>query len=182
MMHERRSASPQLETLESLTLLSGAAVLAPVLPTPAEITTTLGGTLRGVFLEHQQGTEVIYDYDVKAAGKLTPIGAATITGILEEFPGLADNDPTGSLDLITSKGTLALQMPQPTMSPEGVLIPTSPHELVAPYNISGGTGVYQDDTGTGVVDFTFTASHSVKGFQAGGVDIKFTTLSKTTTT
>jgi hypothetical protein len=141
---------------------------------------TLGGTTPGVFQEHHQGDLVTLDWDIKAAGKLTPIGAATITAVIQEFPGLADEGQRGSLDLITSKGTLTLQMTSPTLSSGVLLSPTSRNEFVAPYDISGGTGTYQDDVGTGVVEFTFTSSRTVDGVQAGGVDVTFTTMPKVT--
>jgi hypothetical protein len=187
-MRQRKSASPRLETLEPLTLLSGVAAMAPASTTQAEVaptTTTLGGTARGVFHEHQEGDLLIYDYDIKAAGKLTPIGAATITVALQEFPGAGDDGPEGSLDLITSKGTLTLDMSNSFASPyeSGSLpFPTSPRETAVTYKISGGTGAYQDDTGTGVVDFYFSRVRLVKGILNGGVDVKFTTIPKATTT
>jgi hypothetical protein len=184
-MRQRRSASPRLETLEPLTLLSGVAALATASPTDAEIaptTTSLGGTTRGVFQEHQEGDLVILDWDIKAAGKLTPIGGATITGFLQEYPGTGDDDPEGSLHLITSKGTLTIDMSDSFGSPdESLPLATSPREIAVTYDISGGTGAYQDVTGTGVVDFDFSTMRLVKGILNGGVDVKFTTMPKTTT-
>jgi hypothetical protein len=182
-MRKCRNACPQLETMESLTLLSGVAASALVLPTPAEIANTtatspLRGTLRGTFLVHQLGTEILYDYDLEAAGKLTPIGAATITGILHEFPGTNDEGWNGSMDLTTSRGTLTLQMPNPSMLPQWTA-PAGSHETNVTYYISDGTGAYQNDTGIGVAEFKFTGGNLVEGSGAGEVAIKFTALPKT---
>jgi hypothetical protein len=185
-MRKCRNASPQLETMESLTLLSGVAASALVLPTHAEIatkttTSPLKGTLRGTFHGHQLGSEMIYDYDIKASGKLTPIGAATVTASLQEFPGILENSSSGSLDLITGRGTLTLQMSDLLVLSDQTPLPTSPNEIAVTYEISDGTGAYQDDTGIGVVDFTLTGGRWVDGSQAGKVAIKFTTLPKTIT-
>jgi hypothetical protein len=180
-MRKCRNASPQLETMESLTLLSGVAASALVL-THAEIATTtipspLEGTLRGTFAAHD------LDPGFKAAGKLTPIGAATITGSLQENPGLLDNDPIGSMDLTTSRGTLTLQMSDSFVSRgESPPYSSSPNKMVVLYNISDGTGAYQNDAGIGVVDFTLMGGRWVDGSRAGEVAVKFATLPKTTTT
>jgi hypothetical protein len=187
MIRQRRGASPRLETLESLTLLSGVTALAAASPTQAEVTppatTTLGGTLRGGVREHQQGDLIIDDFDIKAAGKLTPIGAATITGVLKAYPGTGDSSPSGILDLITRKGTLTLDLSDSFVPrDESPPLATSPYEIGVTYDISGGTGAYQGDTGTGVVDFDLPAIRIVKGIQAGRADVKFTTMPKTTTT
>ena len=180
MVHRRRGASPRLETLEPVTLLSGVTTLAAAPSTPVEVApmalTTLGGTLKGGVREHQLGDWVVYDFDIKAVGKLTPIGAATSTGYLEEDAGPGDYAAICGLELITSDGTLTLRLDGPTAVLKEQPTSTAPREIRLAYNITGGSGAYRDDVGTGIAKITITSSRTVKGIQADGVEIKFTSF------
>jgi hypothetical protein len=200
MAHRRAGASPRLEAMESRTLLSHAAALAAAPPTHAEVAPAtamaLAGTLRGSFIQSRQGKSMISDNFTQESGKLTPIGAATITGSLQEEDG-----PSGTLLLDTSEGTLTLQIPDPSVSTKELPIPAR-HGIDVSYDVKFGTGAYLGDTGAGVVEFTFTSVHPYKGVKvagvetlnfaldsttvdegrAGRVDVKFAPLPKATTT
>ncbi len=176
-MRERRQARPQLESLESMTLLSGMAAMMPI---HAEVSTTTGtaltltGTEKGVFLAHT--TKTAKNYAIDTAGTLSPIGRAAITGSLQVARGISSGPPSGTLHLITAKGTLTLQIPQSVALPGGLPTATGTNEIVDTYVITKGTGAYKGDTGSGVVEFTFNPAGSFGAFQIGRVNITFTTL------
>jgi hypothetical protein len=179
-MRPRNHARPQLESMETLTLLSGIAATAFSLPNHVEVSTTtgtkltLGGTARGVFLTHQ--TSTARNYSIDAAGTLTPIGKTAIAGSLHVNLGISSGPPSGTLTLVTSKGTLTLQIPESVALPVGLPTPTAKDEIVDTYVITKGTGAYKGDTGSGVVEFTFD---SARAYQVGQVRITFTKLSTT---
>jgi hypothetical protein len=183
-MRERMKALPQLESLESMTLLSGAAAAARSphdhaevsIATPArEVTSTLSGTEHGVFRVYGNGSGKTYD--ITAAGKLTPIGRTTIAGNLVGLSGISSGPPAGTLNLTTTTRTLTLQIPKSVAIPVGLPTATSKNEIVDTYVITGGTGAYEGDTGSGVVEFTFRGANSSPARSRGGrVDITFTTL------
>lgn len=205
-MRDRRQARPRLETMESLTLLSGTAALMPNLSTPAEVAPTtnplavgeaLRGTARGTFRSQLRSAAEVYGTttppgtdpplpvrvdDFAASGRPTPIGAARITGELRVNTGVSSGPPNGTLQLTTKQGTLTLQTPHSIAEPAGFPAPTSRHEIVDTYTITGGTGAYDGLTGTGVVEFTFATGRSAHGIQTGRVGIKFTGLDPTPAT
>ncbi len=181
-MWNRKQVGLRVETIESLTLLSGAAasILAATVHVDVVNTTTapLVGTVQGTLRDHKvppaknsDGTTTggYTTHDIKASGKLTPIGAAKVTGSLTVDSGVSIDGPWGTLELTTSKGTLTLDVPYSVAIPTGLPKPTSQHQIVITYAISQGTGAYAGETGAGVVEFTFTA---------GRVNLKFPTLSK----
>jgi hypothetical protein len=167
--------------MEAMTLLSGVAAAAIVaLPTHAEVSSaaktrlTLGGKEHGGFVAHRTSTS--RDYTVAVAGTLTPIGKAAVTGTLDVALVPTSGPPSGTLHLVTSKGSLTLKIPESVAIPYGLPAPTSKGEVVDTYYIAGGTGAYKGDTGSGVVEFTFNAKASAGAYQAGQVTITFTTL------
>ena len=187
-IRDRRYGRPRLESLESMTLLSGVAAAAMSLPIHAEVATaatttgknlTLNGTDSGVFLSHTSSTHTAYA--IEAAGTLTPVGKAVITGTLDVATGISSGPPSGTLHLITRKGTLTLQVPRSVAIPAGLPTATSPNEIVDTYLITKGTGVYKHDTGSGAVEFTFTTSISAGAYHVGRVSVTFLTLPPTTT-
>jgi hypothetical protein len=182
-MRKSMKAQPQIESLESLALLSGMAAV--MHPSHAEVATgttlTLGGSERGVFLAERSSTATTYT--IFAAGRLTPIGATTIRGNLHVLSGISSGPPDGTLHLSTRRGSLTLQIPETVVLPAGLPTATGPHEIVDTYLITGGTGAYQGDTGSGVVEFRFSgANASAMGSRVGRVQITFTTLLPPTTT
>jgi hypothetical protein len=156
LMRERMKARPQLESLESMTLLSGAAATA---------------------LSHQS-------YEIKAAGKLSPFGPTTATGNLTELLVFTFDLPYyGSLQLVTKTGTLTIDFPDGEEIPSGLPTAKSKNEIVATYDITQGTGAYTDDTGSGVVELTFNRAISARSpVQVGRVGITFTSLRPSPTT
>ncbi len=183
-MRERLKARPQLESLETMTLLSGAAATAlslhdhsevSVTPTALDSTLTLSGTEQGVFLARRSRSGKTYD--ITATGILTPIGSTSASGNLHVVSGISSGPPNGTLNLITGKGTLTLQIPESVDIPSGLPTATSTNEIVDTYVITRGTGAYQGDTGSGVVEFTFKGVNSAGArSQVGRIDITFTTL------
>jgi hypothetical protein len=172
-MRARMKARPQLETLESMTLLSGAGgsgVMGMAL--------ALGGTEHGVFVAHRESSGKAYD--VTTAGTVTPLGRAVITGNLIVASGISSGPPSGTLHLVTRKGSLTLQIPQSVAIPAGLPSPTSKNEIVDTYTITAGTGAYKGDTGSGVVELKFNGLASVRHrLQVGRAKITFTTLTIT---
>ena len=116
-------------------------------------------------------------YDISATGILTPIGSTSAAGNLHVVPGISSGPPNGTLNLITGKGTLTLQIPESVAIPSGLPTATSTNEIVDTYVITKGAGAYQGDTGSGVVEFTFKGVNSAGArSQVGRIDITFTTL------
>ena len=183
-MRKRMKARPQLESLESMILLSRAAATALSRPDHAEgsvatlatdATLTLSGTEHGVFLAVRSSSEKTYD--IAAAGTLTPIGPTAATGNLRVVSGVSSGPPNGTLKLMTKKGTLKLQIPESVALPAGLPTATSTNEIIDTYVITKGTGAYKGDTGSGVVEFTFNGvNSSAARSQVGRVDITFMTL------
>ena len=156
-MRNRKNIQPCLESLESKMVLS---------------TLTLGGTEHGVFLAHKTSAQTSYSLD--AAGSLTPIGAAAITGTLK-VDAISSGPPSGTLHLYSAKGTLTLQIPESVAIPAGLPTPTSKNEIVDTYVITGGTGAYKGDTGSGVVEITFAPVNS-GSYEVGRETITFSAL------
>jgi hypothetical protein len=167
-----------------MTLLSVAAATAlslrdhsevSVTPTALDSTLTLSGTEQGVFLARRSRSGKTYD--ISATGILTPIGSTSAAGNLHVVPGISSGPPNGTLNLITGKGTLTLQIPESVAIPSGLPTATSTNEIVDTYVITKGAGAYQGDTGSGVVEFTFKGVNSAGArSQVGRIDITFTTL------
>lgn len=193
-MRNRRKAILQLETLESLTLLSGASasrVFPIVLSQPAEEPTPdFTGTTHGTSQAHDVPGGVNSDgtisyggtnYDIKASGTLTSIGSAKVAGNLQvgttTIIGVETKSdvPTGTLKLTTSKGTLTLQIPESNGLGLGEApAATARNEVVESYIITQGTGAYRRKAGAGVVEFTFAKAGPDGGFGAGRLLVKFT--------
>lgn len=188
-MSRGRKARPQLEPLESMCLLSGvaAAVHGPHHHPAAATSTgspgstlTLRGSESGVFVMQQNSSA--RNYDITAAGRLTPLGYSATTGNLHVLLGISSGPPNGTLHLAASRGTLTLQIPKSVMIPAGLPTPTSSNEIVDTYTITKGTGSYKGDTGSGVVEFTFSNISSAASFAVGHVGITFAVLPPTATT
>jgi hypothetical protein len=177
-MRRRTNMYPDLEPLESLSLLSGAAA-AMMHHVHAQVsnggTIELSGTEHGAFYARKTSsrtTETLF-----ATTDLAPVGFESTTGTLHVNSGISSGPPSGTLRVITGRGTLRLQIPKSVALPAGLPAPTSPHEIVDTYIITKGTGAYRHDTGSGVVEITVhNAIPTVTRFQAGVVDITFSTL------
>ena len=186
-MRARGKARPQLESLECKSLLSGmpAAVHTSQQPavavsTPtAGSTLTLSGTERGFFFAHQDASGKTYD--MSAGGRVDPLGHTFAAGNLHVTSGISSGPPNGTLHLATNIGTLTLQIPKSVMIPAGLPTPTSNDEIVDTYTITNGTGAYQGDTGSGVVEFRFDSPFSSpSAMEFGEASITFAPLPKPT--
>jgi hypothetical protein len=177
-MRRRRNVHPRLESLESLSLLSGTAAALlqyPHVEISKGATIALGGTEHGVFYAQRDNSGTTYT--VVAAPRLTPVGAEATSGNLRVLSGISSGPPSGTLHITTGRGTLTLQIPKSVALPVGLPAPTSSQEVVDTYVITRGTGAYRGDRGSGVVEFTFHGANSTTSpYQAGTVDVTFTTL------
>lgn len=176
-MRRGRKARPRLEPLESMCLLSGVAAAVHHSHHPAvavsavspRSTLTLSGSESGVFVMQRSSSG--RTYDITATGRLTPLGLTAAAGNLHVLSGISSGPPNGTLHLAASRGTLTLQIPRSVMIPAGLPTPTSSNEIVDTYAITRGTGSYAGDTGSGVVEFTFSGNASAGSFAVGHVSI-----------
>jgi hypothetical protein len=170
-MFKTRHRRPQFETLETMTLLSGAgaamglsgpaaahrgvaAEMGPVsfLPLIPAGSTALfpQGTVKGLYVQHGGSSTIQFS----ASGSLSPLGSTTETGTIAA---------TGTVRIATPKGTVTLQ-----------LLPTStPNHFN--YGITETTGAYTGDQGAGTVVVTFGPRHAgpTAGTSFGSIRLTF---------
>ena len=176
-------ARPQLESMEAKTLLSGVAAAIAALPIHAEVSSTadakltLGGTAHGGFIAPP---------DLDLAG----LYRGRRRGPDPDRQGGCHRDARRGLGPFErpaerhaapghEQGEPDARDPQVGLIPAGLPAPTSKGEIVDTYVITGGTGAYKGDTGSGVVEFTFTPKASAGAYQVGRVAITFKTLPTT---
>ena len=133
-MRERPRRYPEVETLESVTLLSG--VPAAVQPVAAIQSLQLSGSLHGTTATRPNPTFQI-------SGALSPLGKVTAAGhgSVETVTG-----PNGSFNLKTRQGRVFVSTD---------VASTGKRSYAGTYTIQGGTGAYARDQGSG----SFTVSH-----------------------
>jgi hypothetical protein len=171
-MFRTRRRRPQLETLETMTLLSGAGAamgLSGPAATRGQVAAEVGpvinlplipvgasplfprGTIRGLYVR-QGGSSTI---QFSASGSLSPLGATTETGTI---------GATGTVLIATPKGTVTLQ-----------LFPaTTPGHFNYGYGITETTGAYAGDQGAGTVDVTLGPRNAGKvGISFGSIRLTF---------
>jgi hypothetical protein len=171
----------------------GAGVAALSLDTPAaaklarpvEQTVSLIGSAAGDYTstlsKHSTGTR----YDLSASGTVTPIGSAVVNGWFHT-PGSKGGQDSGSLTIVGSGGTLKLKLTPErwidsarasdsvnpggpirglsTVNPGGPMIPVgAPPVNYFTYTVTGGTGQYAHDRGTGSVEVATTTGLPVPG-------------------
>jgi hypothetical protein len=159
MIRKKFCRRPELESLEAMVLLSGtsvvrhsgvAALVAPVAKTAGPI--VLSGSARGTF-QAEGGAGAPTSFSGK--GHISPLGNATLKGSLQ----LAIANPTGSVTLTVKKhGQLFA-----SLSTKGLGSPVF-------YTITGGTGTFAGDSGSGEAILT------TKGSSHGRVTITFENL------
>jgi hypothetical protein len=152
----RWSRAPQVEALESLTLLSGLTVpgTSPVLPVPvltgsihaAAATAALTGTARGVYSSTSRNPDTGTTYYINAAGNLAGLGGTAVSGSMRTPGFVARGQATGTLTLYAARGTITLHLVGPTQ-PGFIALPAT-----LSYTIGGGTRAYRGATGSGTVD------------------------------
>src|SRR5262245_33067420 len=147
MIRKKFSRRPELESLETMVLLSGVSVLrhsgvavlvarepqssGPIL---------LSGTARGTF---RSGRGAGAPTSFSAKGSIGPLGKATLKGSLQFHVA----NPTGSVTLsVKNKGKLFA-----SLSTQGLGSPVF-------YTITGGTGAFAGDSGSGEAIFRTVAA------------------------
>jgi hypothetical protein len=163
---------------------SGAAALALDTPAPAKLarpveqTVSLTGSADGDFTSTLSKHSMGIKYHLNASGSITPIGSAVVNGSFHA-PGSKGGQDSGSLTIVGSQGTLKLKLTPErwifsvraddsvnpggplrglsTVNPGGPMIPKgSPPVYYFTFTITGGTGQYAQDRGTGSVEITPT--------------------------
>jgi hypothetical protein len=151
-MRSLKHRRPEVEALETMTLLSGMAGEAlpavaalkatPVVPHPL----VLAGSIHGTF--KLKGGEVT----INASGSFGSFGKVTFTGSLALATATSEN---GTLTATSTKlGKLFVTLHE-------TLSGTS---ASGTYTITGGTKAFAGETGSGVVSSTFTASKFTSTF------------------
>ncbi len=98
-------------------------------------------------------------YKLNAAGTITPIGSAVVTGSFHTPGFIQTGEATGKLKIVGSHGTLTLKLREPGPITAGLPSASGgPIILVNDftYSVVKGTGQYAKDHGTGTVEITTT--------------------------
>jgi hypothetical protein len=141
---------PQVESLESIPLLSGAstalqgaaAIVATVIPGHE---TDLNGTARGTYHVHIANPDTGKIYKFSGSGNITPLGHVGLTGNVQTLGFIAQGNASGQLFLSNSRGTLTLTLTGPV---QNGLAPIPDHFA---YSITNASGRFLGATGSGVV-------------------------------
>jgi len=156
-MRISRRTRPQLEGLESMTLLSAlapalthpggpilAAATAPVTPTPVK----LNGTLKGDYhVAGKTNPDTGFDYVFSGNGSIGALGHVHVTGHVHSLGNIATGHATGLIVLSTPKGSLTLHLTGPEQKGFAKL----PDHFK--FKITNSSGKYLGDAGTGTVVF-----------------------------
>jgi hypothetical protein len=154
MKIEKRRFFPTLESLESIVALSGlsTSAAAAVVTTTAAKTLMLSGNISGVYHARSipdAGKTYTFTH---GQGKVSTLGHAQMTGNVQlpgllNAPGGANSsvNAIGTLIIANRKGSLILQLSAPSTDNASSL----PHSFA--FTITGATGAYHGDTGTGWV-------------------------------
>jgi hypothetical protein len=139
----------------------------------------LSGDVTGTYTSKEANPDTGTEYKITAHGVVTPVGAAVVTGSFHTLGFILNGIETGKLTLKGSKGKVYLQLTESIVpiaakssdplpggvNPGGPMIPASTPSLESEpivlvytfnYRITGGTGRYAHDKGTGVVHVTTT--------------------------
>jgi hypothetical protein len=156
-MRISRRTRPQLEVLESMTLLSALSpVLAPpggpilaAATTPGTTSTVyLNGTLTGDYhVAGKVNPDTGLDYVFSGNGSVSPLGHAHVTGNLHSLGFVAEGQAKGLIVLSTPKGSLTLHL----TGPEQKGLAKLPDHFT--FKITNSSGKYLGDQGTGTVVF-----------------------------
>lgn len=176
----RRTWHPEVEALESMTLLSGLAISSPVVAAavvtppgaPIPIIVALNGTTRGVYHTERKAPDTGTSYLVNTVGRFDDYGPAYVYGELHSLGNVKSGDATGTLHVILPGGTLTLRL----TGPEQKGLSKLPGEFT--FVITEGTGKFHnkvgDPVGKGVVDVDLKPDSKSKGpIQFGQVTLTF---------
>lgn len=163
-MRDRWRRRPQLETLESMTLLSSASAMAhsaahrvvaptispaPKLPSPG--LALLNGTAHGTFFAHGPSPTSGTIYSLFASGKVAPVGSTLLVGGFQTRGVIASDRSSGTIVFEAPQGNLFLRLfatPGPTAS-----APTA-SQYHFTYQGATGSGAYKNVSGSGTVEIT----------------------------
>jgi hypothetical protein len=179
MRESRRSRGqrrPEVEPLESFTLLSGlatsTALATPMIPIsvkviPLPVIVSLNGTTHGTWSVLKTPPDTGITYSVTTKGSFVKYGAGTVNGTFHTPGFILNGKATGSLLVTFPKGTLTLKLSAP--APKG--FPALPSELS--FVVTKGTGVFHnkvgDPVGRGTVKVTlFPAPPSASATPVNG--------------
>ncbi len=156
-MRHRRSAHPQLEALESLTLLSAvsALVVNPSGPmvaaekSRAAVTPiSLSGILEGDYhVSGKANADKGLNYVFTGDGTISGLGYAQVAGNLHSVGNIAKGHATGLVVLSTAYGSVRLDLTGATQKGPATL----PESFT--FKITTSSGKYRGDVGTGTVYF-----------------------------
>jgi hypothetical protein len=186
-MGARKPLRPRLENLEMRTVLSAvvstasAAALAHLAAQRAAIAQTahfgapaenraslvaarsgaslaLNGSADGDYTSRQHGSNAATKYHLTAAGTITPVGQAVVTGSFRAPTSMRGGETVGTLKIITASGRLTLTLTVPRPIPASAAVTAGPIILVNDFSftVKKGTGAYAGDHATGTVEITTT--------------------------
>jgi hypothetical protein len=150
-MREHLQRRPQLESLESVTLLSGsaaavrgaiAALVAPSTPTSGH-TIHLTGTARGSYHVHIINPDIGKDFTFFGSGQVAPLGHVDLTGHINSPGFIANGHSKGLLVLSNPNGSVTLSLIGPVQSG------FTPVPDTFTFKITSASGKFKGDTGTG---------------------------------
>lgn len=160
----------QVESLESLTLLSGLAppTLAPAVPAAlgtvqaAARSVALNATTRGSYAFVQGNPDTGKAYYFVTAGWVPGLGYSTFSGSIHTPGFIRTGTAAGTMTVYTPRGTLTLQLtsdPVPGFSD----LPTRVH-----WAITGGTNQLKGATGSGTLDIALRPTWGFGGPRSRG--------------
>lgn len=117
---------------------------------PGTKTITLSGEVRGTWTQRPQAPDVGGAYDLSGNGTVSPLGPVQAAGSLHSPGMIAHGQTTGTFTLTSPKGTLTLALSGPAQ-PGFSAPPTS-----LTFTVTGGTGTYTGEHGTGTAQLTMT--------------------------
>ena len=155
-MHRKNRCRPQLENLESMTLLSGfsagfhPAASAIVIAGASSTSTTptlisLIGTLKGNYHLKPGIPDVGATYNFFGHGIVKPVGGADVTGHVDQLGFVASGHAKGVIVISTPQGSLTVKLQGPKQKGFAPL----PDHFSA--TITNGSGSYLKDRGHGTL-------------------------------
>jgi hypothetical protein len=117
------------------------------LPFPIPASFGLTGTATGSYTRATGIPDTGATYHFTGSGKISPLGADTVTGSLQTPGFILNGVDTGTLTLSNVKGTVTVSVTGPSANPSATPVPM----LMLTYTVTGGTGSYKNLKGTGPI-------------------------------
>ncbi|MDB5351438.1 MAG: hypothetical protein JWN86_2685 [Planctomycetota bacterium] len=158
-MPRRKLAKPQVESLESMTLMSATAGTLPIGSALVHIAAkearpvAVHAMLHGTYTRHVFLADAGTTFDLSGAGRVSPLGRATVRATLHNLGFIATGHAGGTLTLSTAQGSVTLNLTGPLQ--DGF----SPLPTAYDYTTVGGTGRLAHVTSTGTATLTLVSSH-----------------------